>query len=76
MATGFSWYPIGSLLGKSPSLPQVPLWLSLGGEVGEGSPSFQALILISASNLGTPIQSWRRGRADLSLASSPPGALN
>lgn len=36
MATGFSCYSIGSLLVRSPSLPQVPLWLLLREEGKRG----------------------------------------
>jgi hypothetical protein len=60
MVTRVSWYPIGSLLDRSPSLPQVPLWLLLkGGKRGESffPQAGRGMLILIPPKPGAPIQS-------------------
>lgn len=67
MVTGFSWHPIGSLLSRSPSLPQVPLWLLFSGrkrEYGERKPPSSERESCTPQAWGPPSRVGRRGRTD------------
>lgn len=79
MAMGFSWYPIGSLLVRSPSLSQVFLWLLLGGKsvrVWGGEPPFLRqggmCWVLTPQAWGPPSRAGRRRRVALS---QPAGGL-